>query len=101
MIRAYLMKKETFRGIVAIVAVLVVLCAALFVRYQHLKSQYQANAETIDILEEEKAQQEARTAQLQQQEAYQQTDLFVEEIARKKLNLVMPGDTTIKPSEQE
>lgn len=94
-------KKDTFRGIVVIFGVLMVLCVALFVRYRHLRTQYQANAETIEVLEEKKAQEEARTAQLQQQEAYQQTDAFVEETARKLLNLVMPGDTTIKPNEQE
>jgi cell division protein FtsB len=44
---------------------------------------------------------ESRTTQLQQQEAYQQTDAFIEETARRLLNLVMPGDTTIKPNEQE
>lgn len=94
-------KKDTFRGIVVIFVILLVLCVALFVRYEHLRTQYQANAETIEVLEEKKAQEEARTEQLQQQEAYQQTDAFVEETARKLLNLVMPGDTTIKPNEQE
>lgn len=94
-------KKDTFRGIVVIFVILLVLCVALFVRYEHLRTQYQANAETIEVLEEKKAQEETRTEQLQQQEAYQQTDAFVEETARKLLNLVMPGDTTIKPNEQE
>ncbi len=94
-------KKDTVRGIVVILVILLVLCAALFVRYRYLRTQYQANAETITALEEKKAEEEARTVQLQQQEAYQQTDAFVEETARKLLNLVMPGDTTIKPSEEE
>ncbi len=94
-------KKDTFRGIVVIFVILLVLCVALFVRYEHLRTQYQANAETIEVLEEKKAQEKTRTEQLQQQEAYQQTDAFVEETARKLLNLVMPGDTTIKPNEQE
>jgi cell division protein FtsB len=94
-------KRDTVKGIAIICVILVVLCATLFVRYQTLRKQYQANAETIEVLEEKKAQEETRTSQLQQQEAYQQTDTFVEETARRLLNLVMPGDTTIKPNEQE
>jgi len=94
-------RRETFKGIVVILAILLVLGGTLFVRYQHLKSQYRANAETIDLLEEKKAEEEARTERLAQQEAYQQTDAYVEETARKLLNLVKPGDTAIKPSEGE
>lgn len=101
MSRTDTVKKDTVRGIVVILVILLVLCATLFVRYNHLKKQYQANSETIEVLEGRMAQEELRTGQLEQQEAYQQTDAYVEETARKLLNLVMPGDTTIKPNEQE
>jgi cell division protein FtsB len=94
-------KKETMKGVVVILVILVVLCATLFVRYRTLRKQYQANAETIAVLEDKMEAEESRTTQLQQQEAYQQTDAFIEETARRLLNLVMPGDTTIKPNEQE
>lgn len=93
-------KSENRKGIMVICVVLFVLCAALFVRYNSLKEQYQTNAETIEHLEEAKQEEENRTSQLQKQEAYQQTDAFVEETARELLNLIKPGDTTIKPNEQ-
>lgn len=94
-------KSENRKGMIVICVVLFVLCAALFVRYQYLKGQYQINAETIARLEDDKEEEEQRTERLQQQEAYQQTDAFVEETARRLLNLVKPGDTTIKPNAEE
>ncbi|MDD6331433.1 MAG: septum formation initiator family protein [Clostridium sp.] len=93
-------KKENRKGIVVICVVLLVLCTSLFVRYRTLKGQYDTNAETISRLETQKKEEEDRTKQLQQQELYQQTDSFVEETARKLLNLIKPGDTTIKPNEE-
>ena len=93
-------KSENRKGMIVICVVLLVLCTTLFVRYRSLKAQYQTNAETIARLEEEKKDEEERTERLQQQEAYQQTDAFVEETARELLNLIKPGDTTIKPSEE-
>lgn len=86
---------------VIICIVLLVLCATLFVRYRYLEKQYQTNAETIAALEDNKKAEEERTTHLQQQELYQQTDSFIEETARRLLNLIRPGDTTIKPSEEE
>lgn len=93
-------KSENRRGMIVICVVLMVLCTALFVRYRYLKEQYQTNEEIIARLETEKKDEEQRTERLQQQEAYQQTDAFVEETARELLNLIKPGDTTIKPSEE-
>lgn len=95
------MKNENRKGMFVVVGVLLVLCATLFVRYRYLKEQYQNNAETIAILEENRNEEQARAQRLQQQEAYQQTDAFVEETARRLLNLVKPGDTTIKPNAEE
>lgn len=92
-------KSENRKGMIVISLVLLVLCTTLFVRYFSLRKQYQLNAETIALLEEDKAEEEERTQRLQQQEAYQQTDAFIEETARKLLNLIKPGDTTIKPME--
>ncbi len=94
-------RKENIKGVVVICVVLLVLCATLFVRYISLRDQYRTNAETIAVLEEEKKAEEERTTHLQQQELYQQTDEFIEETARKLLNLIRPGDTTIKPEEAE
>lgn len=94
-------KSESRKGMLIVSLILLVLCTALLVRYYTLKRQYQENMETIALLEEDKAAEDERTQQLQQQEAYQQTDAFVEETARKLLNLIKPGDTTIKPREGE
>ena len=93
--------KHNYRkGVFVISIVLLILCAALFVKYHSLSKQAQANEEEIALLEDKKQDEENRTQQLQKQEAYQQTDDFVEETARKLLNLVKPGDTTIKPNEK-
>lgn len=94
-------KSENRKSMIVISVVLLVLCATLFVRYRYLERQYQINAETIASLESDKKSEEARTERLQQQEVYQQTDSFVEETARRLLNLIRPGDTTIKPSKEE
>lgn len=95
------MKRENRKGMLVVVVVLMVLCATLFIRYRYLKEQYRYNAETIAVLEERRNEEQVRTQRLQQQEAYQQTDAFVEETARRLLNLVKPGDTTIKPNAEE
>lgn len=94
-------KSENRKGMIVISIVLLVLCATLFARYQYLEKQYQINAETIAVLEEDKKAEEERTERLKQQELYQQTDSFIEETARRLLNLIRPGDTTIRPSAEE
>lgn len=101
MSRGNIAKRDMIRGTIVLVVILSVLCITLFVRYQHLKKQSVANAEEIELLEDKLEQQEIRAEQLQQKEAEQQTDAFVEETARKHFNLVMPGDTVIKSNEQE
>ena len=93
-------KKENRTGVIVVLVILLFLGGTLFVRYRHLKNQYDDNTLTIGRLEKEYAAQEARAEQLQQQEAYQQTDAYVEETARKLLNMIQPGDTTIKPTEE-
>ena len=99
MSRKNTVKHNYRKGVFVISIVLLILCAALFVKYHSLSKQAQANEEEIALLED-KQDEENRTQQLQKQEAYQQTDDFVEETARKLLNLVKPGDTTIKPNEK-
>lgn len=94
-------KRENRRGMIIISIVLLVLCATLSARYHYLEKQYQLNAETIATLEDNKKMEEERTERLQQQELYQQTDSFIEETARRLLNLIRPGDTTIKPNVEE
>lgn len=94
-------KRENRRGMIIVSIVLLVLCATLFTRYRYLEKQYQINAETIATLEDDKKMEEERTERLQQQELYQQTDSFIEETARRLLNLIRPGDTTIKPNVEE
>ncbi|MDE7367636.1 MAG: septum formation initiator family protein [Lachnospiraceae bacterium] len=101
MSRRNTIKSENRKGMLVVIVVLMVLCAALFLRYRNLKAQYQDNADTIAVLEERRDEELQRTQRLQQQEAYQQTDAFVEETARRLLNLVKPGDTTIKPNVEE
>ena len=100
MSRKNTVKHNYRKGVFVISIVLLILCAALFVKYHSLSQQAQAYEEEIALLEDKKQDEENRTQQLQKQEAYQQTDDFVEETARKLLNLVKPGDTTIKPNEK-
>ena len=100
MSRKNTVKHNYRKGVFVISIVLLILCAALFVKYHSLRNQAQPNEKQIAILEVKKQDEENRTQQLQKQEAYQQTDDFVEETARKLLNLVKPGDTTIKPNEK-
>ena len=96
MSRKNTVKHNYRKGVFVISIVLLILCAALFVKYHSLSKQAQANEEEIALLEDKKQDEENRTQQLQKQEA----DDFVEETARKLLNLVKPGDTTIKPNEK-
>lgn len=101
MSRRNTIKSENRKGMLVVIVVLMVLCTALVLRYRNLKIQYRNNADTIAVLEERRNEEQERTQRLQQQEAYQQTDAFVEETARRLLNLVKPGDTTIKPNAEE
>lgn len=88
---------EHGKSMIIVVAFLITLSVVLMVRLFDLQGQQQANAETIEILQAQKEQEELRHKELVQRERYMQTDAFVEDTARELLNLVKPGDTTIKP----
>ena len=74
MSRKNTVKHNYRKGVFVISIVLLILCAALFVKYHSLSQQAQANEEEIALLEDKKQEEENRTQQLQKQEAYQQTD---------------------------
>lgn len=81
-----------------ILALIVV--AAIFivvaVRSVSLRQQLSSYNEQIEALEEEIAEEEARTEQIEEYAKYVQTDEYVEEVARDKLGLVREGEVLFK-----
>lgn len=84
---------------VAITAIVVILCASIMWRAQSLLARRNALDEKADNLEAQLKTEQNRSEDLDQLALYTQTMKYVEEVAREKLGLIKPGDTTIKPQE--
>lgn len=79
----------------ALILVIVVACAGL---YRRLHS----NRERIEELNAQIAQEDQRTAEIEELKEYTQTREYIEEVAREKLGLVYEGEVIFKegtPSE--
>lgn len=80
---------------------IMVFCICLVVGYQRM--QLEAEQESKDLvmqnLTEQIKEERERTGTLEQQKAFTQTKLFIEEAARQYLGLVYPDEIILKPEE--
>lgn len=94
-------RKQSKTVILGILLVTLLFCGLLFYKTKTLQardSRYGAReTELQGQIEEEKK----RAEELKEREAYVQTKKYIEEIAKTKLGLVNPGETLLRPNEEE
>ena len=93
-------KKRTVRhrlSMFAIILVVIILLACLSVKTVKLRERVSEYDDQVARLEEEIAEEEARSEELDEQEIYIQTKQYVEEVARDRLGLVYPGEVLLVP----
>lgn len=84
------------KSVLAILAVIIMLTVVASVNGMNLRAKEKAYQAQITELEKEIAQEEARTAEIDELEDYMDTDEYVEEIAREKLGLVYENEIIFK-----
>ena len=85
----------------AIILVVIVLLACLSVKTIRLRTRVAQNDDQVARLEEEIAEEERRSEELDEREIYIQTKQYVEEIARDRLGLVYPGEILLIPTQMK
>lgn len=84
------------RSALAILAVIIMLTIVVSVNGMNLRAKEKAYQAQITELKKEIAQEEARTAEIDELEDYMDTEEYVEEIAREKLGLVYENEIIFK-----
>ena len=94
-------RKQSRAVIAGILLVTLLFCGLLFYRTKALQvrnSRYEAReTELQGQIEQERK----RSEELEEREIYVQTKKYIEEIAKTKRGLVNPGETLLKPNEEE
>ncbi len=92
-------KWENRMALIGITAVVLSLAVVVNLKGASLKAkdlEYQIKEQN---LEAQKAEEEQRTAELEERKIYVQTKQYIEEVAKEKLGLVMPDEILLKPSD--
>ena len=85
------------KGMLMTTAVLGLLCAVVLFGTLSLQAKSRSYQEQIDELEAEIAEEEARTAEIEEYKDYIETDEYVIEAAEEKLGLVDPDEIIFQP----
>lgn len=75
------------------------LLVVVSVKGVELYHKLQVNRARIEQLEQQLAEEEKRTEEIEEYEKYTQTKKFVEEVAKDKLGLVYEGEIIFKPED--
>lgn len=78
--------------------IVAVFCLVLGLYSMNLKKESNQLAEKKADLEQQIAQEEQRTKELEELEKYTKTKKYMEEVAREKLGLVYPDEILVQPS---
>lgn len=81
--------------------VVLLFCGALFYGTKKLQARDEQYAAREKKLEEQIEEAKEEAEELGEMEIYVQTREYIEKLAREKLGLVMPGETVLKPNEDE
>ncbi len=89
-------KRRTGGGKLMIFAMVIVLTLILSVQIVRLYQKDQALISRQEQLEETLAQEQERTTELEEEEAYVGTDAYVEDVARSRLGMVYEDEILLK-----
>lgn len=84
------------KGMWFVVAVTLVVCATLTVGKHNLTKKSEALSQKQIKIEEQISQANEKSKELDEQEAYMQTDAYAEEVAREKLGMVKDNEIIFK-----
>ena len=82
-----------------ILCVVVIVMLVLFVKETHLSKKVEANTQRISEVEQQIEDENQRTEEIQDLQAYMQSDEYLEETAKEKLGLVKEGEIIFKEAE--
>lgn len=85
-------------GIVILAICVFFICLSFFIRKQELQKEYDALAQEKKRLEILIAEEEKRTAEIDEYRVYVQTDKYIEEVAREVLGLVYKNEVIFRPN---
>lgn len=92
-------KKENRLGMLMVTITVLMLLVVVSVKGFELYHKLQINQARIEQLEQQLAEEEERTQEIEEYGKYTQTKKFVEEIAKDKLGLVYEGEIIFKPED--
>lgn len=92
-------KKENRLGMLMVTITVLMLLVVVSVKGVELYHKLQVNRARIEQLEQQLAEEEKRTEEIEEYEKYTQTKKFVEEVAKDKLGLVYEGEIIFKPED--
>ena len=94
-------RKQSRLVIAAILLVAVFACGGLLLMTKSIKEKEDSYKTQAQELEEQIDEAKQESESLEEEEVYTKTQKYVEDMARSKLGLVKPGETYLKPSEEE
>ena len=94
-------RKQSKTVIAGILLVTLLFCGLLFYRTKALQARDSRYGVKEAELQEQIEEERRKAGELEEREAYVQTKKYIEEIAKSKLGLVNPGETLLKPNEEE
>lgn len=94
-------RKQRKTVVMGILLVTVLFCGILFYRTKLLQAKDSRYSTKETELHSQIEGEKKRAKELEEQEAYMQTKKYIEEIAKTKLGLVKPGETLLRPNEEE
>ena len=94
-------KKQSRTVILGILLVAGLLCGALVLKTRSLREKDGGYAQREQELTEQIEDAKKESESLEEEEIYVKTKKYIEDIAKSKLGLVNPGETILKPNEED
>lgn len=94
-------RKQSKTVIVGILLATLLFCGLLFYRTKVLQARDSRYGAKETELQSQIEQEKKTSEELSERETYVQTKKYIEEVAKTKLGLVNPGETLLKPNEEE
>lgn len=92
-------KKENRLGMMMVTITVVMLLVVVSIRGVEMYHKLEANQERVEQLQQQLADEQKRTEEIEEYGKYTQTKKFAEEVAKDKLGLVYEGEIIFKPED--
>ncbi len=94
-------KRQSKKVILGILLVVALLGGAVMYKTKTLQAKDDRYAAREENIKSQIESEEQKASELEEQEIYVKTKKYIEEIAKTKLGLVMPGETLLKPKNND